>query len=175
MRYSATHDALTGLTNRKEIVDILHRELARAKRERQKVSVAIVDVDHFKSINDDLGHLFGDEALKEVARRLRSSIRIYDSVGRYGGEEFLMIFPGCDLTKILIRAEEVVKAVSSTPVKKANKQRQVTISMGVAVYDGSYSVDPEALLIQADAGLYEAKKSGRNRVELLDGIGTKRI
>jgi len=168
MRHSATHDSLTGLVNRKEILDILHRELARATRERLKVSIAIVDIDRFKNINDEFGHLFGDEALKEVARRLRSSVRIYDSVGRYGGEEFLMIFPGCDLTDVLIRAEEVLKNVSATPIKKAGRQRQVTISMGVAVWECTNASEPEALLSHADAGLYQAKKSGRNRVEHLD-------
>ncbi len=95
MRHAATHDSLTGLMNRGEIVSMLERELVRGARGRAPLGIILGDIDHFKKVNDTLGHLFGDEALREVGRRLRDQLRVYDSVGRYGGEEFLMILPDC--------------------------------------------------------------------------------
>ena len=116
MRYAATHDSLTGLMNRGEILGTLQRELERARRERKPVGVVLGDVDYFKSVNDTLGHLFGDEALREIGRRLRAQLRVYDGVGRYGGEEFLMILPNCDLPNALLRANELRESVAHTPV-----------------------------------------------------------
>jgi diguanylate cyclase (GGDEF)-like protein len=168
MRYSATHDSLTGVVNRKEVLDALRKELARSKREKSSVAIALVDVDRFKAINDELGHPFGDEALKEVARRLRSDLRVYDSVGRYGGEEFLLVLPGCDLAAALRRTEQIRAGVSDTLVRTATKERQVTVSMGVAVSSGLGELEAERLLNQADVALYRAKKNGRNRVEHAD-------
>ena len=168
MRYSATHDSLTGVMNRKEVLDALRKELARSRREKSSVAIALVDVDRFKAINDELGHPFGDEALKEVARRLRSDLRVYDSVGRYGGEEFLLVLPGCDLAAALRRTEQIRAVVSDAPVRTATKERHVTVSMGVAVSCGLGELEAERLLNQADAALYGAKKNGRNRVEHSD-------
>jgi len=168
MRYSATHDSLTGVINRKEVLDALRKELARSRREKSSVAIALVDVDGFKAINDELGHPFGDEALKEIARRLRSDLRVYDSVGRYGGEEFLLLLPGCDLTAALRRAEQIRAVVSATPVKAATKERRVTVSMGLVISNGAGELEAERLLSQADVALYEAKKNGRNRVEHAD-------
>jgi two-component system cell cycle response regulator len=165
MRYSATHDSLTGVANRKEVMDALRRELARSKREKTALAIALIDVDGFKAVNDEMGHLFGDEALKEVARRLRNGLRVYDSVGRYGGEEFLLVLPGCDLTGALVRSEQIRLAVGGKPIRTSEKERYVTISMGVAVSNGLGEVEAERLLNQADVGLYDAKKNGRNRVE----------
>jgi two-component system, cell cycle response regulator len=168
MRYAASYDSLTGLMNRKEVLDALTRELARSKREGKPLAIILADVDHFKSVNDSLGHMFGDEALKEVGRRLQSKLRIYDSVGRYGGEEFLLVFPGCELTSALIRADQIRSFVCSTPVSTLGKDRKITVSLGVVVADGPAEVKIEDLLHQADMALYEAKKKGRNRVEQLD-------
>jgi two-component system cell cycle response regulator len=168
MRYAASYDSLTGLMNRKEVLDALTRELARSKREGKPLAIILADVDHFKSVNDSLGHMFGDEALKEVGRRLQSKLRIYDSVGRYGGEEFLLVFPGCELTSALIRADQIRSFVCSTPVSTMGKDRKITVSLGVVVADGPAEVKIEDLLHQADLALYEAKKKGRNRVEQLD-------
>jgi len=164
MRYSATHDSLTGLKNRGELMDTLRRDLARAKRERTPVAIALIDVDRFKAVNDELGHPFGDDVLKEVARRLRSSLRPYDSVGRYGGEEFLIVLPGCDLSAGLVRADEIRMTIGAVPMRTARKERAVTVSMGIAV-SNSGDLDVERLLNQADVALYEAKRNGRNRVE----------
>jgi two-component system, cell cycle response regulator len=168
MRYSATHDSLTGVMNRKEVMDSLRKELARSRREKSSVSIALVDVDRFKVLNDELGHPFGDEALQEVARRLRSDLRVYDSVGRYGGEEFLLVLPGCDLAAALRRTEQIRAVVCDRPVRTATKERGVTVSMGVTVSSGLGELEAERLLNQADVALYRAKKNGRNRVEHAD-------
>lgn len=165
MRHAATHDSLTGLMNRGEVLEVLERELERARRERKPVGVILADIDHFKDVNDSLGHLYGDEALKEIARRLRSTLRVYDGLGRYGGEEFLLLLPGCDLAIALERANQLREFVASQPVVSSGVERAITMSMGVAVSGGSGRADVEALLGQADAGLYAAKEKGRNRVE----------
>jgi two-component system cell cycle response regulator len=167
MRYAATHDSLTGIMNRGETLDFLQRELARAKRGKRPLSVVLADVDHFKVVNDTLGHLYGDEALKEVARRLRSKLRVYDGVGRYGGEEFLMILADCDLMAALIKADDLRVFVGSNPIVYSRASSSITVSMGVAV-SSDHSGDISALLNQADRGLYIAKRNGRNRVEHAD-------
>ena len=170
MRYAATHDSLTGVMNRGEVLDSLRRELERGRRAAKPVSVILADVDHFKNVNDTLGHLYGDEALKEITRRLRSKLRVYDSLGRYGGEEFLMVLPDCDSMSALIRADELRTYVGSTPIGFAKSSRTVTMSMGIAVSTDHPIGDISGLLNQADEGLYAAKKNGRNRVEHVDDM-----
>ena len=165
MRHAATHDSLTGLTNRAEILAMLERELERARRERKPVAVILCDVDHFKNVNDTLGHLFGDEALREIGRRLRTQLRVYDGVGRYGGEEFLMVLPSCDLPNALLRADGLREIIAKTPVVCSGEERLITMSMGVAVSACEGKNEVEMLLNQADAGLYKAKENGRNRIE----------
>jgi two-component system cell cycle response regulator len=165
MRHAATHDSLTGLMNRGEIFLMLERELERARREHTPVSVILGDIDHFKSVNDTLGHLFGDEALREIGQRLRAQLRVYDGVGRYGGEEFLMILPNCDLPNAMLRSNEMREIIARAPVVNGGEEKRITMSMGVAVSGCDGKTEVEALLNQADAGLYQAKKSGRNRVE----------
>src|SRR5271168_4141566 len=162
MRHAATHDSLTGLMNRGEIVAMLERELERARREHHPLSVILGDIDHFKSVNDTLGHLFGDEALREVGRRLRSQLRIYDGVGRYGGEEFLLVLPNCDLPNAMLRADELREMISRAPVLCSGEERLITMSMGVAVSASDRKNEVEVLLKEADLGLYEAKEKGRN-------------
>jgi two-component system cell cycle response regulator len=169
MRHAATHDSLTGLMNRGEIVGMLQREFERARRERQPVGMILGDVDHFKNVNDTLGHLFGDEALREIGRRLRAQLRVYDGVGRYGGEEFLMVLPNCDLPNTLLRANALREIVAATPVVYSGEERLITMSMGVAVSAREGKNEVEALLNQADAGLYAAKDKGRNRIEHFTG------
>src|SRR5271170_5534966 len=133
MRHAATHDSLTGLMNRGEILAMLQRELERGRRERKPVGVILGDVDHFKSVNDTLGHLFGDEALREIGQRLRIQLRVYDGVGRYGGEEFLMVLPNCDLPDALQRANDLREIIASAPVLCSGVEKAITMSMGVAV------------------------------------------
>ena len=131
------------------------------------VGVILGDIDHFKSVNDTLGHLFGDEALREVGRRLRSQLRVYDGVGRYGGEEFLLILPDCDLSNAIARANELREIIARAPVVWSGQEKLVTMSMGVAVSVCEGKSEMETLLNQADAGLYAAKEKGRNRTEHL--------
>ena len=165
MRHAATHDSLTELLNRAEVLDVLNRELERARREHKPVSVILADIDHFKQVNDTLGHLFGDRALQEIARRLRSGLRVYDGIGRYGGEEFLLVLPGCSLADALARGNDLRELVAGTPVAALDAEKRITVSMGVAVSECIGKDEAETLLSRADAGLYAAKGNGRNHVE----------
>jgi two-component system cell cycle response regulator len=167
MRHAATYDSLTGLLNRGEIIATLERELERGRRERTPVGLILGDIDHFKNVNDTLGHLFGDEALREIGARLRTQLRVYDSVGRYGGEEFIMILPNCDLAHTLVRANELREIIARTPVVCSGVERFITMSMGIAISNCDGKSEVETMLGQADTGLYAAKEKGRNRVEHL--------
>lgn len=164
-RFAATHDFLTGILNRAEVLASLERELARNRRANGPVGIVLADLDHFKQINDSLGHLAGDVVLKEVARRLKSDLRVYDSVGRYGGEEFLVVLPGCDLDTTTRRANEICRFVSSEPIATLGGRTAVTLSMGATASNCSPDATIESLLQEADTALYRAKENGRNRVE----------
>ncbi len=173
MRHAATHDSLTGLLNRGEILNMLERELERGRREHKPLGVILADIDHFKRVNDTLGHLFGDEALREIGRRLRAQLRPYDGVGRYGGEEFLLVLPNCDLPGALLRANDLRGLVASTPISFSGDELLITMSMGVTVSACEGKNEIEGLLAQADAGLYAAKEKGRNRIEHLLPVSKK--
>jgi diguanylate cyclase (GGDEF)-like protein len=173
MRDAATHDSLTGLLNRREIFNILEKELERSRREKKVLSIILADIDHFKKVNDTCGHLFGDSVLQEISRRLHSRLRVYDGVGRYGGEEFLLVLPSCDLEGAMARANELRDAIGSAPVVVGNVERSITASLGVAVSSGSGAKELEQLLSRADAALYMAKENGRNRVEHMKGSPRK--
>ena len=155
---------MTGLWNRAAILDILRRELVRAKRGGVSVGIVMADLDHFKRINDTYGHLAGDEVLRESARRMSSSVRLYDSVGRYGGEEFLMILPDCDAFGAKNQTERLRARVCGEPIATSEGSISVTISVGVCSHN--QSKDAEFAIRAADAALYRAKNGGRNRVEL---------
>ncbi len=161
LREQATHDGLTGLWNRTTILEKLEDELARAAREGHAVSVLMVDLDRFKTVNDTFGHLTGDAVLREAGRRMKAVARRYDSVGRYGGEEFLIVLPGCDASQAALQAERLRTALAAeaflTPAGKMN----VTCSIGMACSAGR---PPNALVREADEALYQAKELGRNRV-----------
>jgi diguanylate cyclase (GGDEF)-like protein len=161
LREQATHDGLTGLLNRSTILEILEAEISRAERAEEPVSVVMADLDRFKSINDTYGHLAGDAVLREAARRLKATARCYDSVGRYGGEEFLLVLPGCDATAAAAQAERMRDIIASSPFITPTQPVPVTVSMGVSC---STLCPPDALIREADDGLYEAKAAGRNRV-----------
>jgi diguanylate cyclase (GGDEF)-like protein len=160
----ATKDSLTGVWNRRAIFELLAKALARARRDSRPVAVLMADLDNFKSINDHLGHLVGDAVLREAARRLCSCVRRSDEVGRYGGEEFLIVLPGCVGQAALARAEQFRVAVGGTPILSAEGKIHVTCSFGLhSVIDTGY--DRDEFVRKADAALYQAKRLGRNRVE----------
>ncbi|MCS7023527.1 MAG: diguanylate cyclase [Bryobacteraceae bacterium] len=164
IRQQAMRDSLTGLWNRRSILEVLTRELVRGFRERTPVAALMMDLDHFKQINDTYGHLAGDAVLQEASRRLLNSVRTYDGVGRYGGEEFLIVLPGCDETSILHRAEAMRLAICESPVVAGDVTIPVTASFGAAVCPVNCQLESLALIALADEALYEAKRNGRNRV-----------
>jgi diguanylate cyclase (GGDEF)-like protein len=166
LRRQATRDPLTDLWNRAAMFDILTRELKRARRESTTLALIMADLDHFKEVNDTLGHAAGDGVLREAARRMSACVRPYDAPCRYGGEEFLIVLPGCDLADATMRAEEIRRAFSATPFQIPEGVPSVTCSLGVTASSGVAGFDPVALIQEADDALYTAKNNGRNRVEV---------
>jgi len=158
MQQMAVTDGLTQLANRRSFDRALDRELQRASRTDGRLSVVLIDVDHFKALNDTHGHLVGDTVLRQIAAALRECGREYDTIARYGGEEFAAVLPGCSSALAVQVAERLRQAVMEAPTEVP-----VTASAGVATYpyDG---VDVEGLLGAADRALYSAKRGGRNRV-----------
>jgi len=163
LAFAATHDFLTRIWNRAEILAFLKRELSRARRDSTTVGLILVDVDHFKKVNDQFGHQAGDVVLQEVARRFSHCVREYDGIGRYGGEEFLVILTGCDMATTVRRANDIRTAISTEPVPLPQGSLSVSVSMGVSVAEASEDI--ELLLRRTDSALYQAKRNGRNRVE----------
>jgi diguanylate cyclase (GGDEF)-like protein len=161
LRHQATHDGLTGFLNRNSILEKLQEEMARNRREARPLSLLMVDLDRFKSVNDTHGHLAGDAVLREAAARMSKAARVYDSLGRYGGEEFLVILPGCDLPSAAAQAERLRQAIERSPFPGSNQPLPITCSIGVASAAG---FDAESLIHHADEALYEAKAGGRNQV-----------
>jgi len=166
LRFAATHDFLTNLLNRSEILAALEREFSRSGREGKAATLIMADIDHFKRVNDSLGHAAGDEVLKEVAKRLKADLRPYDVVGRYGGEEFLIILPGCDLVTGARRADEVRKLVAKDPILTPFGTTSTTVSMGVSATTPDRNHTVSDFLHEADISMYAAKQNGRNRIEL---------
>jgi diguanylate cyclase (GGDEF)-like protein len=163
LRREASRDGLTSLWNRKAILGTLERELLRAERDRSPVGLIMIDVDHFKAVNDSRGHAAGDSVLRVIASGIAAMVRPYDSVGRYGGEEFLIVAPGCGLAETWELAERVRVHVAGCSIMAGGSNVQVSLSLGVAT--GEASSDIEKLLHDADSALYQAKNAGRNRVE----------
>jgi two-component system cell cycle response regulator len=166
MRFKATHDTLTGLWERGVVMDLLGRELARSRRERKCTAILLGDLDYFKSINDSYGHLVGDEVLSHVAKRLVSSTRSYDIVGRYGGEEFLIILPNCESNVAFARAEQIRKAIGGRAIQTMKGPIEVTMSLGLLLSCDWPKQAAAKLLHQVDVVLYSAKAAGRNCVKL---------
>ena len=165
MQFDSTHDALTGLLNRPAAIVRLNAEIERAKREGTNLSVLLVDIDHFKKVNDTFGHLQGDTALRAVAHTMQSSLRIYDEMGRYGGEEFLIVLPGTCATEAREIGERLRQGVASFPVEKFGIGTRITISVGFTSAPEITNFEETPILAAADAALYRAKANGRNRVE----------
>lgn len=181
LRFKASHDSLTTIWNRGAIIEMLERELSRARRDGSSVGILLADIDHFKKVNDTRGHLVGDEVLRAVTGRLKGEVRSYDSVGRYGGEEFLILLPGCDNPKLTAKAERLVKVVERSSIGTSTGTVAVTVSIGGIASGDCPHADVNKLLLAADTALYRAKVSGRNRSEMAllsdmevvpSGIGT---
>lgn len=160
-----THDALTGLLNRPAIFEIFHKQIARAKRGGFGVAVIMIDIDHFKEVNDNCGHMVGDAVLCEIADRLLELARAHEHVGRFGGEEFLVILSPCDKDGALKAAERLRAAVADKVINVEGEPIPVTISLGVAISSELDTLDESTLLCKADEALYAAKDNGRNRIE----------
>jgi len=156
-------DSLTGLYNRKHMMETLAHELARAQRYNHPFSVLMIDIDHFKKYNDTFGHLAGDRALAKIASIFKESVRRVDYVARYGGEEFFLMLPETKLREAMLAAERIRARVAEDTFGDSEEKVGLTISVGVAEYpeDGDTS---ESIIASADTVLYQAKQVGRNRV-----------
>jgi diguanylate cyclase (GGDEF)-like protein len=166
MRFQATHDVLTTLWNRGVILELVNREVSRSHREKGCAAVMLCDIDHFKAVNDMHGHQAGDEVLREVARRLQSAVRSYDMVGRYGGEEFLVVLNKCDPANSVARAENLRALIAAKPFLALDKLLPITISLGLALTTDFPDSSADEVLKYADQALYVAKSAGRNRVQV---------
>ena len=167
LREQATRDALTSVWNRSSILEILDREMHRSRREGRSVGLVMMDLDNFKEINDTYGHQDGDEALREVGRRMTRAIRPYDSFGRYGGEEFMCVVPSCSESGLRSHAERLRLALCESPMLLGVNSVGVTASFGITCPAPSSMLTIDQLIRVADDALYEAKRGGRNRVVYL--------
>jgi diguanylate cyclase (GGDEF)-like protein len=157
-------DALTEIPNKRCLCEFLSRELSRAQRHHRPLSVIMFDVDRFKAVNDDMGHLCGDHVLREMSGRLKGVIRAEELLARYGGEEFAVVLPECVPAEAAAVAERLRQLVESQPFRFDGAELRITISLGVACTQDGELIAPTQLLERADAKLYEAKRAGRNRV-----------
>jgi diguanylate cyclase (GGDEF)-like protein/PAS domain S-box-containing protein/putative nucleotidyltransferase with HDIG domain len=166
----ARTDALTGIDNRRQFSDAIGREFARDDRESRGVGVVLLDVDHFKRVNDTHGHDVGDEVLVAVARRLAGAIRPYDMLARWGGEEFIVLVAGMTDVAVLRRiAEQLIETVRATPIETSHGPLRVSASAGAASHTAQRA-SPEEVIDAADQAMYAAKRRGRNRVVLTDEV-----
>jgi len=163
LRELATKDSLTGLWNRAEILKKLTEEFERARRENITVSTIMLDVDNFKHINDSHGHQVGDIVLTKVAKRLSRNVRIYDTIGRYGGDEILLVLPDTTMENLINITHRLLTSVSKNPVNIQKKRLPITVSIGSASSETYPNITPTALIKKSDEALYEAKRKGRNR------------
>jgi two-component system cell cycle response regulator len=176
LREQASHDALTKVYNRSSIFEVLDRELIRAERENLPIGLALLDIDYFKSVNDTYGHITGDAVLREAARRIKTTIRSYDSLGRYGGEEFLIILPGCDEACTRSQSDRIRRSLAMEPMpihesSHSDVSLALTASFGSTTALPGHRISAETLLRIADESLYEAKRAGRNRVVFRSILG----
>jgi len=163
LREMSNRDGLTQLFNRRYIEQTLDTEFQRARRFRHPLSVILSDIDFFKKVNDTYGHLAGDEVLRVVSKRLRDGLRAIDALGRYGGEEFMLVLPETGLDGAKILAERLRQAVEAEPVDAEGQRLNISISLGVTELRDD-TEDYQQLIAEADSGLYQSKENGRNRV-----------
>ena len=166
LQIQATQDSLTGVWNRRTVLETLQSEVVRAVRQHVSLGVILSDLDHFKSINDARGHAVGDTVLREAASRMATALRPYDRLGRYGGEEFLIVAPGCGPDDVVSVAERLRLALRAEPVSTRTGPVQISASFGVVSSAQFNHVDAEALIQAADEAMYQAKASGRNCVQV---------
>ncbi|GJL53200.1 MAG: diguanylate cyclase response regulator [Nitrospirales bacterium] len=167
LRVQAMQDPLTKSLNHGAIMDYLHRELARAGRDNLPLSLIMVDLDKFKQVNDTFGHLAGDYVLVETTRRFHECLRPYDAIGRYGGEEFLIVLPGSDAEIAMKQAGRIQALLQEEPILISDSAIAITVSQGVTTWEPSCSEDVRSLINAADNALYLVKSSGRNGVEFI--------
>lgn len=170
LRWGSRHDALTGLLNRRAMQEAVDQELARSRRAGDSFAVVMLDIDHFKAINDQHGHPAGDLALQHTASLLQAAVRDVDRVGRFGGEEFIVLLPGMGLDQAAAAAETLRKRVAALRLQCEGVGEPIVLSasFGVAAWKGPKE-DPSRLLMRADQALYRAKRGGRNQVQTSDG------
>jgi len=166
----ASYDSLTKLWNRKKILEFFKEELERCRRENQSTGLIMVDIDLFKRVNDNYGHFIGDRVLIEVGRRLKKSIRKYDKIGRYGGDEMLIVLPDCSQVNVKKIAERLRQGVSEEKIETGKVSLKVTISVGGTSSDISSLASGDDLIQISDLAMYSAKKKGRNCVVILDSL-----
>lgn len=167
LTYLATHDVLTGILNRRAILKKLKQEMCRSKRNPFSIGIVMADLDHFKKVNDTYGHVAGDMVLVEASKILKSCLREYDEVGRYGGEEFVVVLPGADAQQSAVIANRMCEALAKSEILYGEHTLKVTSSFGVFAINGD--CDPEKIddyFRTVDKALYEAKEEGRNRVKI---------
>ena len=176
LHIQATQDSLTGVPNRRAVLETLQSEVVRAMRQHVPLGVILADLDHFKSINDAHGHAVGDIVLCEAASRMVAALRPYDRLGRYGGEEFLIVAPGCGLDEVISVAERLRLALLEKPAQTRNGTIEISASFGVISSTQLDHMDAETLIQAADVALYQAKASGRNCVRVVDRVaGTQGV
>ena len=161
-------DALTFLPNRKQIIGDLQREVIFSDRYGTPLTISMLDIDHFKKINDTYGHTVGDDVLRSLGSELRNHIRYPDTIGRYGGEEFLIVLPHSTVKAAMEQAERLCRHVQSLLIKSGEKEIALTVSIGIAQYK-IHKEDWEAFLSRADAALYQAKSNGRDQWAVFEG------
>ena len=170
LRVQATRDFLTGIWNRGMITEKLNEEINRAARVNANLGVIMCDIDRFKQINDTHGHPAGDSVLIEVALRMQETLRAYDSLGRFGGEEFLIVVPDASEEGVAALAERIRSSIADTPIVTSVGSVNITVSLGMVVRMMEQSTSLSALVDEADRALYRAKEGGRNRVESTDAL-----
>ncbi len=167
--FQATHDTLTGLWNRGAILDLLNHEIARSRRDGRGLGLALIDLDHFKKINDTYGHQAGDDVLRRAAEQMKQAVRPYDEIGRYGGEEFLLMVPNNGRDGALAIAERIRERIEAIRLTDVGCAARPTVSIGLTLLPAKTDLSIDTLIAQADQALYDAKAAGRNRVVVTDG------
>ena len=157
-------DALTDIHNKRYFLEFLDRELARSSRYERPLALVMMDIDRFRNVNEELGHLGGDFTIRELAARIKGNIRKEELFARYGGEEFAVVLPETTRDGAMLLAERLIRVINQQPFQYENKNYNVTISGGVAITPGEKNITSQELIRRADENLYQAKNQGRNRV-----------